>query len=63
MYLKAEDIMTLLEVSRASAYRIIIKLNNELKENGFYTVQGRTSRKYFQEKYNVESKVNDHVSL
>lgn len=63
MYLKAEDIMKILDISQASAYRIILKLNNELNENGFYTVKGRTSKKYFQEKYNVEKEVTTHVGL
>lgn len=44
-------------VSEAMAYKIIRKLNNELKEQGFVTVQGRLSRQYFEERiYGIKTK-------
>lgn len=37
-------------VSEGMAYRIIKKLNSELKEMGYITVAGRVSRKYYEER-------------
>jgi len=50
----AEQIMDLLGVSKASAYRIISELNEILKKKGFLTVKGRTSKKLFNEKFYLE---------
>lgn len=47
----AEDLMVLLEISKASAYRIIKKLNTELSSMGYITLGGKVSKKYFDEKY------------
>ena len=32
------------------AYKLIKKLNDELKEQGFITIAGRVNRQYFQER-------------
>ena len=32
------------------AYKLIKKLNDELKEKGFITIAGRVNRQYFQER-------------
>ena len=37
-------------VSKSYAYKIVQKLNQELKEKGYLTISGRVNRKYFQEK-------------
>lgn len=37
-------------VSKAYAYRVIKRLNDELSERGFLVVQGKTSKKYFNER-------------
>ena len=39
-----------LGVSKSYAYKIVQKLNQELKEKGYLTILGRVNRKYFQEK-------------
>jgi len=49
-FLRVEDIMQELGVSKSYAYRIIHQLNEELKEKGFITVSGRVNRKYFLER-------------
>ena len=55
MYLRAEDIVEELGVSTGYAYKMIRTLNAELKEKGFYTITGRVSRKYFEERlYGIE---------
>ena len=51
------DIAKEMGVSEAMGYKIIRNLNNELKEQGFITVQGRLSRQYFEERiYGIKSK-------
>ena len=38
-----------------SAYKIMAQLNAELEENGIFTCQGRVSRKYFDQRFGLES--------
>jgi transcriptional antiterminator len=49
-FLKAADVARILQVSETTAYRIIKKLNDELKQQGKIIVAGKISRKYFEEK-------------
>lgn len=44
------DVMRVLNIGEAKAYQIIRTLNKELKAKGKITVQGRVSRKYFEER-------------
>lgn len=46
-FLNAHDVAEILNISKSSAYRIIRKLNEELKKSGKITVSGRISSKYF----------------
>lgn len=39
----------MLGISRSESYRIIKKLNDQLKEKGFIVLSGRVSRKYLEE--------------
>jgi hypothetical protein len=57
LFVRAGDIAKEMGVSEAMGYKIIRNLNNELKEQGFITVQGRLSRQYFEERiYGIKSK-------
>ena len=57
LFVRAGDIAIEMGVSEAMGYKIIRNLNNELKEQGFVTVQGRLSRQYFEERiYGIKSK-------
>ena len=57
LFVRAGDIAKERGVSEAMGYKIIRNLNNELKEQGFVTVQGRLSRQYFEERiYGIKSK-------
>lgn len=47
----ADDVSSILSVSKPTAYRIIKRLNGELSSNGYITVSGRVPRKYFDEKF------------
>jgi len=46
VFMKADEVQELLGVSRSEAYRIMKKLNDDLKEKGFIVLSGRVSRKY-----------------
>lgn len=43
-------VMEYLEVSESTAYKIIRILNAELSERGFYTISGKISKKYLDER-------------
>lgn len=51
---RPEDVMAILVCSITTARRIIAKLNRELKEQGYYTVEARVPINYFREKYHLE---------
>ena len=46
LFVKAEELQELLGISRSESYRIIKKLNDDLKEKGFIVLSGRVSCKY-----------------
>ena len=50
LFIKAEEIATELGVSKPYAYKLIRKLNEELKSKGFITISGKVSRQFFEEK-------------
>ncbi|SNX53051.1 helix-turn-helix domain-containing protein [Thermoanaerobacterium sp. RBIITD] len=49
-FLTAEEVAVILGVSLSTAYRIIKRLNEELKAQGFITVAGKISKRYFEQK-------------
>lgn len=50
-FMRVDDVARELGVSKSYAYKVVQKLNGELKEKGYLTVSGRVKRKYFMEKY------------
>ena len=48
--MRVEEVAQELGVSKSYAYKIVQKLNQELKEKGYLTISGRVKREYFQEK-------------
>lgn len=48
-FLSANDVADILNISRSTAYRIIRKLNEDLKRSGKITIAGKISAKYFYE--------------
>lgn len=56
----ANEVMDELGVSRAFAYRLMQKMNRELEEKGFTVINGKVSRKYFEEQFYgmAESRTN-----
>ena len=54
-FIRADDVAQELNVSKPYAYKLIRKLNEELKAKGLITIAGRVSRQYFSERiYGVE---------
>lgn len=51
LFMHVEEVQEQLCVSRAFAYNIIRDLNKELESKGFKVINGRLSRKYFNEKF------------
>ena len=50
-FMRVEDVAKELGVSKSYAYKIVQRLNGELKERGYLTISGRVNRKYFREKF------------
>lgn len=49
-FLTASDVAEYMGISIPMAYKIIRRLNDELKANGYITVAGKVSRNYFEAK-------------
>lgn len=49
-FMRVDDVARELDVSKSYAYKVVQKLNTELKEMGYITVAGRISRKFFLER-------------
>ena len=49
-FMRVEEVATELGVSASYAYKIIRRLNDELKAKGFVTIAGRINRQYFNER-------------
>ena len=63
MFLTANEVADYMCISVPMAYKIIRKLNDELKEKGYLTVCGKVSRLYFESRvYNPTSSNNQEVS-
>lgn len=60
-FMKVQDVADELGVSKSYAYKIVQKLNAELKEQGFLTISGRVNKQYFLERtcYGTEKKVRN----
>ena len=51
MFLRVEDVAEEMGVSISYAYKLIRKLNKELKATGCITIPGGIDRKFFHEKF------------
>lgn len=49
-FLNVEEVAKMLGVSKSYAYKIVQRLNAELKTLGYLTISGRVSKRYFLEK-------------
>lgn len=46
-FLRVEQVMDLMQISKAKAYKIVQQLNKELDQMGYITVAGRIDADYF----------------
>lgn len=49
-FMRVDEVAAKLGVSKSYAYKIVQRLNAELKAKGYLTISGRVSRQYFMEK-------------
>ncbi len=49
-FMRVDEVAKELGVSKSYAYKIVKRLNAELKNMGYLTVAGRVSKRYFMEK-------------
>jgi len=53
-FLKASDLMKILDCSRSSAYRIMQMVREELESKGYITLHGRVPRGYTLKRLGVQ---------
>ena len=60
-FMSVDEVANELGVSKSYAYKIVQRLNNELKEKGFITISGRLNKQYFKERvcYGAKQKERD----
>lgn len=51
MFMRVDEVAEELDVSIPYAYKLIRKMNEELKKTGCITIAGRIDRKFFHEKF------------
>lgn len=51
MFMRVEEVAEEMGVSISYAYKLIRKLNKELRATGCHTIAGRIDRKFFHEKF------------
>ena len=49
-FMSVDEVAKELGISKSYAYKIVHKLNDELKEKGYMTISGRVNRNYFMKK-------------
>ena len=49
--MRVEEVAQELGISKSHAYKVIHKLNAELREKGYLTISGRVNRNFFMEKF------------
>ncbi|MDD6022233.1 MAG: DNA-binding protein [Oscillospiraceae bacterium] len=60
-FMRVDDVAAELGISKSYAYKIVQKLNDELKKQGFITISGRVNKQYFMERacYGTNKKVRN----
>ena len=53
-FMRVEEVAEVLGVSVSYAYKIIQKLNAEMREMNYFTISGRINRKYFMERFQYD---------
>ena len=50
-FITASEVAKELGVSKPYAYKIVKRMNEQLSKDGYITIAGRVSRKYFEKKF------------
>lgn len=50
-FITAKEMAKELYVSKAHAYKLVRKMNDELESKGYLTIAGRVSKKYYEERF------------
>ena len=60
-FMRVDEVAQELGISKSYAYKIVQKLNAELKEKGFMTISERVNKQYFMERtcYGATKKERD----
>lgn len=60
-FMRVDEVAQELGISKSYAYKIVQKLNVELKEKGFMIISGRVNKQYFMERtcYGATKKERD----
>lgn len=60
-FMRVDEVAQELGISKSYAYKIVQKLNSELKEKGFMIISGRVNKQYFMERtcYGATKKERD----
>ena len=58
-FMRVEDVAAELGISKSYAYKIVQKMNAELKSMGYLTIAGRVNRKYFMEKVCYDAAIKE----
>lgn len=62
-FITCHEVAQLLQISTSHSYKLVRELNQQLKEQGYMTIAGRVSRKYFQEKFYGFQEVEQNASI
>ena len=62
-FMKVDEVAQELGISKSYAYKIVQKLNDELKSKGYITISGRINRGYFNERLYEAGKENKNACL
>ena len=62
-FITVAEVAEILSISKSYAYKIVHRLNEELKAKGYLTIAGRINRNYFLEKtcYQPEARASDSL--
>ena len=61
MFMRVGEVAEILDVSAPYAYKLIRRLNGELKKAGCITIAGRIDRKFFYEKFYEPKKIKERM--
>ena len=54
LFMTVVEVANELGISKSYAYKVLQRLNEEMKEKGYLTISGRVNRTFFMEKYCYE---------